>query len=135
MIAALFIGCTLFARNSLKGQPKLQQRLVKLPIYCGLLSDVRSAPPSGMGLVSVHLITRRVSNNTVLALRHHSHQNPLRHPVQHGSLDAVDEGHDLWLAGGDAVEGVVAVWDRPGCRLKMGGQAERGDWSWLTGRA
>lgn len=41
MIAALFIGCTLFARNSLKGQPKLQQRLIKLPIICGLASDVR----------------------------------------------------------------------------------------------
>lgn len=41
MIAALFIGCTLFARNSLNGQPKLQQRLIKLPIICGLASDVR----------------------------------------------------------------------------------------------
>lgn len=40
MIAALFIGCTIFARNSLKGQPALQQRLVKLPVYIGLASDV-----------------------------------------------------------------------------------------------
>lgn len=40
MIASLFIGCTLFARNSLAGQPVLQQRLMKLPIYVGLFSDV-----------------------------------------------------------------------------------------------
>jgi len=43
MIACLFIGCTLFARNQLKGQPALQQRLVKLPIYVGLASDVSAA--------------------------------------------------------------------------------------------
>lgn len=42
MIAGLFIGCTLFARNSLRGQPKLQQRLIKLPIYLGLMSDVNT---------------------------------------------------------------------------------------------
>jgi hypothetical protein len=40
MIAFLFIGCTLFARNSLRGQPVLQQRVMKLPIYAGLYSDV-----------------------------------------------------------------------------------------------
>ncbi|KAI9638281.1 uncharacterized protein MKK02DRAFT_42671 [Dioszegia hungarica] len=40
MIASLFIGCTLFARNSLAGQPVLQQRLMKLPIYVGLFSDI-----------------------------------------------------------------------------------------------
>jgi len=40
MIMVLLIGCVLFARNSLKGQPKLQQRLVKLAVYTALSSDV-----------------------------------------------------------------------------------------------
>jgi hypothetical protein len=40
MIAALLIGCTLFARNSLRGQPKLQQKLVGLAVYTALASDV-----------------------------------------------------------------------------------------------
>jgi len=40
MIMVLLIGCVLFARNSLKGQPKLQQRLVKLAVYTALGSDV-----------------------------------------------------------------------------------------------
>lgn len=41
IIAITFIGCTLFARNCLKGQPRLQQRLMLIPIAAGLLSDVR----------------------------------------------------------------------------------------------
>ena len=40
MIMSLLIGCVLFARNSLRGQPKLQQRLVKLAVYTALGSDV-----------------------------------------------------------------------------------------------
>jgi hypothetical protein len=40
MIMVLLIGCVLFARNSLRGQPKLQQRLVKLAVYTALGSDV-----------------------------------------------------------------------------------------------
>jgi hypothetical protein len=46
MIMVLLIGCVLFARNSLKGQPKLQQRLVKLAVYVALGSDVSSYTPS-----------------------------------------------------------------------------------------
>lgn len=41
MIILLFVGCTLFARNSLRGQPKLQQQLVNLIVFTGFLSDVR----------------------------------------------------------------------------------------------
>jgi hypothetical protein len=40
MIMVLLIGCVLFARKSLRGQPKLQQRLVKLAVYTALGSDV-----------------------------------------------------------------------------------------------
>jgi hypothetical protein len=40
MIMVLLIGCVLFAKNSLRGQPKLQQRLVKLAVYTALGSDV-----------------------------------------------------------------------------------------------
>ena len=47
MIGALLIGCTLFARNSLRGQPVLQQRLMKLPIYVALGSDVSDTPNDG----------------------------------------------------------------------------------------
>lgn len=43
MILLLFIGSTLFARNSLKGQPILQQRLMKLIVWTGLYSDVSVA--------------------------------------------------------------------------------------------
>lgn len=41
----LLIGSVLFARNSLKGQPKLQQRLVKLAVYTALGSDVGLLQP------------------------------------------------------------------------------------------
>ncbi|CDZ97597.1 hypothetical protein [Phaffia rhodozyma] len=40
VIAILFIGGTLFARNRLKGLPRLQQGLMKLIIYAGLFSHV-----------------------------------------------------------------------------------------------
>lgn len=40
MIIILFLGITLFARNSLAGQPELQQKIMRLPIAAGLLSDV-----------------------------------------------------------------------------------------------
>jgi len=43
MIGALLVGCVLFARNSLRGQPKLQQRLVNLAVYVALASDVSSS--------------------------------------------------------------------------------------------
>jgi hypothetical protein len=46
MIGALLVGCVLFARNSLRGQPKLQQRLVSLAVYVALASDVSFSPPS-----------------------------------------------------------------------------------------
>jgi len=41
VIMVLLVGCVAFARNSLRGQPKLQQRLVKLAVYSALSSDVR----------------------------------------------------------------------------------------------
>ena len=41
MILFMFVGCTIFARSALRGQPKLQQSLMKLPIYTALFSDVR----------------------------------------------------------------------------------------------
>jgi hypothetical protein len=53
MIAGMFIGCTLFARNALKGQPMLQQRLMKLPLFAGLFSDV-SVYPGCSALRHVH---------------------------------------------------------------------------------
>jgi hypothetical protein len=40
MILFMFVGCTIFARTALRGQPKLQQSLMKLPIYTALFSDV-----------------------------------------------------------------------------------------------
>ena len=43
MILVLFVSCVVFARNSLRGQPVLQQRLVYLPVLVGLGSDVRLA--------------------------------------------------------------------------------------------
>jgi hypothetical protein len=55
MIAMLFIGCILFARNSLAGQPVLQQRLVRLPIYAGILSDVSRDISSSPPLLSLRL--------------------------------------------------------------------------------
>ena len=64
MIAALFIGCTLFARNSLAGQPKLQQRLVKLPVYIGLASDVSLLSPSAFS--SDHSLIKPLVNQVWL---------------------------------------------------------------------
>ena len=40
MIIFMFVGSVLFARNSLKGQPRLQQRLVNLIVFTGFFSDV-----------------------------------------------------------------------------------------------
>ena len=40
MVLFMFVGCTIFARSALRGQPKLQQSLMKLPIYTALFSDV-----------------------------------------------------------------------------------------------
>jgi hypothetical protein len=45
MIMVLLVGCVLFARNSLRDQPKLQQRLVKLAVYTALGSDVSPLLP------------------------------------------------------------------------------------------
>jgi hypothetical protein len=45
MIMVLLIGCVLFAKNSLRGQPQLQQRLVELAVYTALGSDVSTFLP------------------------------------------------------------------------------------------
>jgi len=58
MIAMLLIGCTLFSRNSLSGQPELQQSLMKLPVLVGLFSDVSHCiifSPSGRSAASTGL--------------------------------------------------------------------------------
>jgi hypothetical protein len=41
MIIFMFCGGVLFARNSIAGQPRLQQRLVNLIVFTGFFSDVR----------------------------------------------------------------------------------------------
>ncbi len=41
MIILLFVGSTWFAKTRLEGHPELQQALVKLAVYAGLLSDAK----------------------------------------------------------------------------------------------
>lgn len=64
MIAAMFIGVVLFAKFSLHGQPRLQQKLVKLPIYVGLFSDA-----SLVSSVLAQTLTANRSGYTLCILR------------------------------------------------------------------
>jgi hypothetical protein len=140
MIAMLFIGCILFARNSLAGQPVLQQRLVKLPIYAGIFSDVSCVILSSPPLLSLRLsplpppvtpvlhmnarpyltlnpLCQALTFSGGMALRHPDPKNPTPGPPYSGTLDTLYRRADLWATYRDAAQAHLALWDRQGYGL------------------
>lgn len=108
MIILLFVGGVLFARNSLRGQPKLQQRLVNLIVFTGFVSDVRAlwrAPTEGLNLRSaVDLCGPRPQASAA------SFVDPLK-------MDSTHQGHSLWVARRDPPQALLDLWHRQRCRV------------------